>query len=253
MSIRPPAVAGKFYPPGPRMLRNTIELELSRIELPDGEPPARAYIVPHAGYRFSGPVAAHVFARLRRDAANIKRVVMVGPSHYVRLRGFAATAHGAWETPLGTVEVAATRAVTAHPAPHEKEHSLEVQVPFLQVVLPGVPITPVAVGAAETEQSAALIERLVDDDSVLLCSTDLSHYLDRQAASRRDRATADAITALAPQRIQNGDACGLFPLRGTLRWAAENKLTATELDLRTSADTYGTPERVVGYSAFSFI
>lgn len=253
MSIRPAAVAGLFYPSGPIMLRDMIELELSRVELPDAEPSARGYIVPHAGYRFSGSVAAHVYARLRRDADTIERVVLIGPSHRVALRGFAGTAHSGWQTPLGTADIANTSIVVSDDAFHEQEHSLEVQVPFLQTVLPGVPITPVAVGAARSEEVAQLITEIIDDGSVLLCSTDLSHYLDQSAAQARDRATADAILGLAPQRIQRGDACGLFPLRGTLQWAADQGLTPTELDLRTSADTYGGRDRVVGYSAFSFI
>ncbi len=253
MSIRPAAVAGRFYPADAQELRRTIDDALSRIRVPDGEPRARAHVVPHAGYRFSGPVAAHVYARLRRDAATVNRVVLLGPSHFVRMTGFAASAHREWETPLGTVKVAEAPEVTPHPAPHEREHSLEVQVPFLQVVLPGVPIVPIAVGAAETDAIADVIDNLVNEDDVVLCSTDLSHYLDHAEAVKRDRATADSINALEPQRIRNGDACGLFPLRGALRWAARHRLTPTELDLRTSADTFGRPDRVVGYSAFSFI
>jgi len=253
MSTRPAAVAGRFYPGGPQMLRNLIDLQLGEVTPPPDEPPARGYVVPHAGYRFSGPIAAHVYARLRRDAANIRRVVLVGPSHHVRLRGFAASPDSRWETPLGSVEVESTTVVAADPRPHQGEHSLEVQVPFLQVVLPGVPITPVAVGAAPTEAIGRLVDELTDEDSVLLCSTDLSHYLGHAEAVKRDRATADNVLALAPQRIQNGDACGLFPLRGTLAWAEHHGLTPTELDLRTSADTFGGADRVVGYSAFSFV
>lgn len=253
MTIRQPAVAGRFYPAGPHVLRNLIDLQLREVELPAEESPARGYVVPHAGYRFSGPIAARVFARLRRDAATIRRVVLVGPSHRVRLRGFAASPDEHWRTPLGTVDVVGTDVVPVDARPHELEHSLEVQVPFLQVVLPGVPITPVVIGVTETESAGRLIDELVDEGGVLLCSTDLSHYLRHEEAVTRDRATADNILALAPQRIHSGDACGLFPLRGTLEWARHHGLTPTELDLRTSADTFGDADRVVGYSAFSFV
>ncbi|GAA4911678.1 hypothetical protein LX16_2530 [Stackebrandtia albiflava] len=251
-SVREPAVAGRFYQSGPHILRNSVEARLAEVALPESEPPARGYVVPHAGHRFSGAIAAKVYARLRRDAARIGHVVLIGPSHFVPLRGFAASPATGWRTPLGVVEVRGTDAAPAHEAPHAREHSLEVQLPFLQVCLPGVPVTPVAVGVSKPEAVADLVDAAMTADAVLLCSTDLSHYLDRPTAEARDRATANAILAGRHDLIGDRDACGRWALRGTVAWAARHGLVTTELDLRNSGDTFGGDDRVVGYSAFSF-
>lgn len=250
-AIRPAAVAGRFYPGRPNTLRITIEAMLGTVTL-DDEPLARAYVVPHAGYRFSGPVAAQVYARLRPHAERIRRVVLLGPSHFVPLTGLAGSPESGWETPLGQVRILRAPGIEADAGPHAREHSLEVQLPFLQVCAPDAAVMPIAVGKSTISEVAAHIDRLVCEDTVLLCSTDLSHYHDEATAKVIDRATANAILAGEPRRINTSDACGVFALRGTVAWAAHHGLTPRELQLGTSADTYGGGDRVVGYPAFAF-
>jgi MEMO1 family protein len=259
--MRPPAVAGTFYPADPQTLATTVDRLIDAVDVPDDDRLAAAYVVPHAGYRYSGPVAAHVYARLRRHAARVDRVVLIGPSHRVPLHGAAVPVTGRWRTPLGPVELDAATAqslaaqgiVTANDTPHALEHSLEVQLPFLQRVYgEGLPtILPVGIGQSTMEQIVAVIEAAAGDGAVVLCSTDLSHYLTDAQAREQDARTAEAIVDLAPERIALRDACGVFALRGLLGWARRRGLSATVLDLRTSADTAGDPERVVGYPAVS--
>lgn len=249
--VRAAAVAGRFYPGGAEGLRALIESMVDAVAVPADEELARAYIVPHAGYRFSGPTAAHVYARLRRHSDRIKRVVLVGPSHFVPLQGLAGSPAARWQTPLGEVATPAAPGLPAEAAVHEREHCLEVQFPFLQVCVGDVEVTPIAVGKSTIAEAATAINELVDAETVLLCSTDLSHYHDEATAKQLDRATADAILAAEPRRIKTSDACGVFALRGTVAWAAHHGLSARELALSTSADTAGSPERVVGYPAFS--
>ena len=251
--VRPAAVAGQFYPGNPETLRRKIESMLDAVSVPDSDELARAYVVPHAGHRYSGPVAAHVYARLRAHAAKVKRIVLIGPSHFVPLQGLAGSPATGWRTPLGDVSTPAAAGIATDAAVHEREHSLEVQLPFLQVCLgPDVAVTPIAVGKSTIAEAATGINGLVDADTVLLCSTDLSHYHDEATAKRLDRATADAVLEAEPRRIKTSDACGVFALRGTVAWAAHHGLHARELKLGTSADTIGPPERVVGYPAFCF-
>jgi AmmeMemoRadiSam system protein B len=267
---RPPAVAGQFYPAQPNVLADLVDrlvdaVELPDDELPDGLPddgaPAPAYVVPHAGYRYSGPTAGFVYARLRRYAGAVQRVVLLGPAHRVPLRGCAVPVARRWRTPLGEVtidaaagELAAAGLAVADDRPHAPEHSLEVQLPFLQRVLAaGVPVLPVAVGSSTVDDVRVTIEAAAGvAGTVVLCSTDLSHYLSQQAAREQDDRTVQAVLELAPERIGVRDACGVFALRGLLGWARQHRLTPRLLQVATSADTAGDPQRVVGYSALSF-
>jgi AmmeMemoRadiSam system protein B len=285
--IRSPAVAGRFYPAGPHALTAMVDALLSPI-LTDDSPIvtddspivaddsrivtddsrivadddlAEAYVVPHAGYRYSGPTAAQVYARLRRHADRISRVVLIGPAHYVPLTGCAAPSVAAWATPLGEVPVdqAAVRAladagqVAVDDDPHAPEHSLEVQLPFLQRVLPsGVPILPLVVGGSRVDEVADTLAAATEPGTVVLCSTDLSHYLDQAAARRRDERTTQAVLDLDADRIGIGDACGMYALRGLVGWAHRERLRPRLLQLCSSADTAGDPGRVVGYAALSF-
>jgi AmmeMemoRadiSam system protein B len=263
---RPPAVAGRFYPGDRDALARAVDRLLGAVTLdePDAEPDALAYVVPHAGYQYSGFTAAHVYARLRRRAGSVTRVVLVGPAHYVPLLGCAVPAARQWSTPLGDlpVDVAGVRALAAggHAAvddePHAPEHSIEVQLPFLQRALPdAVAVLPIAVGRAPAEDvmgtlTAALAVRPAG--TVVICSTDLSHYLEDAAARRRDAETARAVLDLAPDRIGTRDACGVYGLRGVLTWARHRELRAALLHLCTSADATGDRSEVVGYAAFAF-
>ncbi|GAB3646095.1 AmmeMemoRadiSam system protein B [Glycomyces tarimensis] len=254
VTVRPPAVAGRFYSADPTRLRAEIARLIDAVDT-GGDPLEAAYIVPHAGHRFSGPVAAQVYARLAAHRDRVKRVVLVGPSHHHPLRGYAAAPYTAWETPLGPVNVAATGVVGSSLLPHEVEHSLEVQLPFLQVALgDGFEITPVAVGMSQTPEAARMIAALMaeaGEDTVLLCSTDLSHYHDLETAERIDESTAEAIRALRPREISTSHACGVFALRGTVAWADATGRRPRQLALGTSADATGQTDRVVGYPAFA--
>jgi MEMO1 family protein len=257
---RPPAVAGTFYPADPGTLAATVDALLDAVEVPAAEPLGAGYVVPHAGYRYSGSTAARVYARLRRHAADIERVVLVGPAHRVPLKGCAVPTTDRWLTPLGEVPVdpgAHGLMVDGHAAAddqaHAAEHSLEVQVPFLQRALPGASIVPMVVGVATADEVGAAIAAVADHPgSVLLCSTDLSHYLPDDRAREQDERTARSIEALQPDSIGVRDACGVFALRGCVVWARGRGLTPRRLALTTSADSGADPARVVGYPAFAF-
>jgi MEMO1 family protein len=270
-TIRAAAVAGAFYPADPVVLADQVDRLLDAVEVPVDDELAAAYVVPHAGYRYSGPTAAHVYARLRRHAADVQRIVLIGPSHRVPLVGAATSAADRWRTPLGemTVDSAAARTLAdagravVDDAPHLPEHSLEVQLPFLQRALRQVApsevrFLPVCVGLSQVDDTRALIDSAVGvagtagAGTVVLCSTDLSHYLPDHEARDRDARTAQAILDLDPERIGAHDACGAFALRGLLAWADRLGLAARMLHLSTSADTAGDPDRVVGYPAFAF-
>lgn len=263
-SARPPAVDGRFYPRDAGELGRLLDELLAAVEVPPDDPPAPAYVVPHAGYRYSGPTAAQVYARLRRHGGAVSRVVALGPAHYVPVNGCAVPTTAQWLTPLGEVDIdraGAQALVTGGQAvaddrPFTPEHSIEVQVPFLQRVLPaGVPLLPVLVGRSTMDVVAsAIVTALAAGDpatTVVLCSTDLSHYLDDASAREQDSRTAQAVLDLAPERITSHDACGAFALRGVLDWARSRGLSPRLLHLGTSADTAGDPTRVVGYSAFA--
>lgn len=277
---RPPAVAGLFYPADPATLADRVDRLLDAVPVPDGEPPAPAYVVPHAGYRYSGRVAAHAYARLRPHADRIRRVILLGPAHRVPVVGCVVPAARSWLTPLGEVPVdpAAVAALVdgryarADDRPLAPEHSLEVQLPFLQRVAgrttgpgraaapdapgrthPPVPVLPIAVGASTPEDVARTLAAAVSatgTGTVILCSTDLSHYQSEAAAYVQDSRTVQAVLDLDAARIGRYDACGAFALRGLLRYARDAGLRPALLCRGTSADAGGDPGRVVGYAAF---
>jgi MEMO1 family protein len=258
-AVRLPAVAGQFYPDDPGVLAADVDGMLDAVDVPAGDVLARAYVVPHAGYRYSGPTAAHVYARLRAHAAQVSRVVIVGPAHRVPLKGCAVSGADRWLTPLGAVPVdghaaalAAGGQAVVDDEPHAPEHSIEVQLPFLQRALGNAAVLPIAVGTAPAEDVAATIAAavaLAPAGTVVLCSTDLSHYLPDEQARRQDQRTLAAVGELAPDRIGTRDACGVYALRGLLGWARRAGLVARLLVYATSAETGGDPGRVVGYPA----
>jgi AmmeMemoRadiSam system protein B len=209
-------------------------------------------VVPHAGYVYSGPIAASAFAQWRNTGP--ARVVLLGPAHYVGIRGLALPDAEALETPLGRVRidpVAATLGVPVSASVHAREHSLEVQLPFLQAVFGDFTLVPLAVGHAERAEVARVLEA-VWADSLILISTDLSHFLSWEEARALDAKTAAAIVALDAGAIDDEQACGNAPLKGFLDVAKRHGLAARQLDLRTSGDTAGDKDRVVGYGAFAF-
>lgn len=254
--VRRPAVAGAFYPAAPGALAAMVDGLLARW--PEPGPRPRALVVPHAGYVYSGPVAAAAYATLR-EGPPVRRVVIAGPAHYVPLAGRAVPRSDAWATPLGEVPVDAglrdlARRLGARvdDAPHLPEHSLEVQVPFLQRLLgEGLSILPVVVGDGPVNASAACLYALAADADLLVISTDLSHYEDDRTARRLDAATLDAALSRDPAAIRDDGACGLFALRAALAWARDTDLDVRLLAYGTSADTGGPADRVVGYAALA--
>jgi hypothetical protein len=256
MSVRRAAVAGLFYPASPRTLRTELRGYLSAATAPPSHP--KALILPHAGYLYSGPVAATGYALLAER--EIERVVLLGPAHYFPLEGLATHGADAFETPLGRVDVdVAARdriermsIVRRLDAAHEKEHSLEVHLPFLQALLPSFSVLPVLVGEASPDVVADVLDVVWGgDETIIVVSSDLSHYQDYRTAQRRDRATAEAIEGLDVGQISPYDACGCHSINGLLALARRKGMTVHTLDLRNSGDTAGPRDEVVGYGAFS--
>ncbi|HWH70705.1 MAG TPA: AmmeMemoRadiSam system protein B [Candidatus Sulfotelmatobacter sp.] len=258
--IRPAAVAGQFYPRDADVLRRTVE-ELLAQAPPPGERVPKALIAPHAGYIYSGPIAASAFSQLIPARGLIQRVVLLGPAHFVAVHGLAATSAEAFATPLGRVlvDLAAMRQVSLLPqvkvldAAHAEEHSLEVQLPFLQVVLREFTLVPLLIGEASPEQVSQVLDALWGGpETCLVISSDLSHYYSWHTARRLDGATAQAIEGLQPERIRPNQACGHIGVQGLLQAGRQHGLHAHTLDLRNSGDTAGPREQVVGYGAFGF-
>ncbi|MGZ4151621.1 MAG: AmmeMemoRadiSam system protein B [Actinomycetota bacterium] len=257
--MRRPAVgAGTFYPIEPLELARVVD-ELLACAAPRDRPPrARgAIVVPHAGYAYSGPIAASAYATLTRHPTT--RVVVLGPSHFVPLLRIAVPETEAWQTPLGDVVVddalrsaAIGAGAVVDDRPHRREHAVEVQLPFLARALGGtITVLPLAVGDVPPGLVADLLEILWASADLIVVSTDLSHYLDHASAQRIDRRTAAAVLARDPDAIADGAACGAHALRGIVELARRHALEVRLLDLRTSADTAGDPGCVVGYGAFS--
>jgi AmmeMemoRadiSam system protein B len=261
--VRPPAVAGTFYPAGPAELRRFVERALlaAAPESEPATPPPKAIVVPHAGYTYSGVVAATAYARLsgRHD---INRVVVLGPAHRSLLAAVAAPSVDGFATPLGVVPVDIARRedlagrglVVVADEPHRREHSLEVQLPFLQVVLGDVPVLPLAVGRVPAGAVVVVLDDVWDDPATLVVvSTDLSHYHDHATASALDRETAAAVVAGRADAVTPDRACGATALRALVLAAGRHARRLELLDLRTSADTAGPADRVVGYGAFAVV
>ena len=258
-NVRLPAVAGRFYPDNPAELRGMIETFLSKVKPSDARAP-KAVIAPHAGYIYSGPIAASAFAQFAPAREVIQRVVVLGPSHWVPLRGLAFNGTQSWRTPLGEIPVDtnALKQISSLPQvrvldeAHVREHSLEVELPFLQVVLGEFSLVPLVIGEASDAAVAEVIGCLWDgEETRFVISSDLSHYLDYASARELDAVTARAIENLSPQDIGEEQACGRVPIRGLLRAAREHRLCAHTLDLRNSGDTAGPRDQVVGYGAWA--
>ena len=259
-TIRPAAVAGAFYPADPRVLQQMIDGLLHAVPIQPAAAP-KAIIAPHAGYIYSGPVAASAYARLTPIRNRVRRVVLLGPSHRVYVKGLALTHATHYATPLGLIpiDMAAMQQLAALPqvsyldSAHADEHSLEVHLPFLQTVLDQFTLVPIVVGEASPPQVAEALALLWGgDETVIVISSDLSHFHDYQTAQVLDQATSQAIEALAPDRIGYDDACGRNPVNGLLQLAKQQHLHAKTIDLRNSGDTAGSYDRVVGYGAYVF-
>ncbi len=257
MTTRTPAVAGQFYPSDQRVLERTIHAHLDGARPGHSRP--EAIVMPHAGYVFSGPIAASAAAPLAARRNEVRRAIVIGPSHRVPVRGVALTSAAAFRTPLGDVpvdvatvaELARRPGVRMMDAAHKDEHSIEVELPFLQVLLGDFPLMPLVIGDSNPAEVADLLEELCSPpDTLLVVSTDLSHFLEYNAARARDARTAAAIEARAGKRIDWDDACGRDCLRAALILAVRRGWTVTTVDLRNSGDTAGDHKSVVGYGAW---
>ena len=257
---RPAAVAGSFYPGEPAVLAADIAAFLADVAPPAGAHPPKAIIAPHAGYIYSGAVAAAAYARIAPLRGRVRRVVLAGPAHRVFVRGAAVPAARAFDTPLGSVEIDADAVAALRALPfveqsdraHALEHSLEVHLPFLQSVLGAFRLVPVVVGDATAEEAARLLDTVWGGpETLIVVSSDLSHYLPYDAACSRDRDTTSAILELDSTLVPE-EACGAAPINGLLVAARRRGLAAELVDLRNSGDTAGDRDRVVGYAAFAF-
>ncbi len=258
--IREPAVAGQFYPGNARELRTAMTVLFEDVQVKPGPAP-KALIVPHAGYIYSGPVAATAYARLRAYREQYIRVILLGPAHRVAVRGLALSAADVFRTPLGDVPldkevIAALNVpeVMVFDATHQLEHSLEVHLPFLQSVIESFSVVPLIVGDVAPETVAEVIDALWGGpETLIVVSSDLSHYLTYEKARTMDNATCQAIENLDVDRIDHHGACGATPIRGLLIAARRRGMKVTALDLRNSGDTAGDRNRVVGYGSWLFL
>ena len=256
---RRPAVAGAFYSGDRDALEREVRQLLGQTP-PETTGPPKALIAPHAGFMFSGAVAGRAYARLTGARDIIKRVVLLGPSHHVPFRGLAASTADRFVTPLGAVPVDPDGVATALQQPgvqvldaaHAREHSLETQLPFLQQVLGEFRLVPLVVGNAAPEEVGRVLEALWGGpETLIVVSSDLSHFHDDATARRLDRRTADAIEALQGDVLGHDNACGFHPIRGLLWVAGRRSSRITTLDLRNSSDAGAPRDRVVGYGAFA--
>jgi MEMO1 family protein len=259
-AIRTSAVAGSFYPATASELRTAIAAYLQEIHAPGPAP--KAIIAPHAGYIYSGPIAASAYAHLTQARSSVRRVALLGPAHQLALRGLAASSAEAFTSPLGTVPVdrqALARVLTLPQVQildeaHAREHSLEVHLPFLQEVLGPFTLIPLVVGKAAPEDVSEVLDVLWGGpETLIVISSDLSHYYDYNTAQRLDQGTSRAIEALRPQDIRPEHACGCHPINGLLYAARRHGLRARTVDLRNSGDTAGPRDEVVGYGAYVFL
>lgn len=261
--IRKAAVSGSFYPDDPTQLRqavNTFLASISTKQNPATSPP-KALIVPHAGYMYSGSTAARAFATIQPAHRHIKRVVLLGPSHRVGFQGIAFCSSDYFNTPLGTVPVDHSAFATISTIPgvvlldqaHAEEHSLEVQLPFLQSILDDFSVVPLVVGDIDAAQVAKVIEKLWgSNETLIIVSSDLSHFLTYDEANALDQQTCCAVEQLNPEAIGYEQACGRTPMKGLLELARDKALKVDTIELCNSGDTAGDRNRVVGYGAWAF-
>jgi AmmeMemoRadiSam system protein B len=247
-----------FYPHDAGELRSTVDQLLAAAHDPELPAASRAFIVPHAGYIYSGAIAAAAYVFVAAQREHIRRVVLIGPSHRVYLRGVAVAHADVFETPLGIVSVDRELKsavldrgdVLESDAPHAMEHCLEVQLPFLQAILDEFTILPLVAGSASAQHVADILTRIPPDpETLLLVSSDLSHYEDYESARRIDADTTTMILKRDP-RLTGTQACGAVPINGLLQLAGERDLLVSEIARCNSGDTAGDRARVVGYGAF---
>jgi MEMO1 family protein len=260
-AVRAPAVAGTFYPADAARLRATVAGCLAPANGAPADRPPKALIAPHAGYVYSGAVAGHAFAAIQGGGTQVRRVVVIGPAHFVPVRGLAVPSAEAFRTPLGDVPLdgEAIAAIVDLPqvaladAPHRPEHALEVELPFLQAILGDFALVPLLVGDATGDELAGVLDRLWGGpETLIVISSDLSHYEAYASAKQHDDATAAAIERFDDAALGPRDACGYLPIAGLLVEARRRGMRIERLDLRNSGDTAGPKDQVVGYGAWAF-
>lgn len=256
-----PNVADKFYPADPSVLRQDILTMLTAASDKATLPIPKAIIAPHAGYIYSGLIAASAYACLTKAKKQIHRIVLLAPSHQYPVSGVAITDAKSYMTPLGQITID-QKSISALNLPYVQaveeafasEHAIEVHLPFLQLTLETFSLIPLLVGLATTAQVGKVLEKLWDGpETLIIISSDLSHYYPYDLAQFLDKKTAEAIIKLDPKDITPEQACGAVGIKGLLAIAAKKKLHASQIDLRNSADTAGPKDQVVGYGAFHFL
>lgn len=257
-TVRQPAVSGTFYPDDPDQLRSLVR-EFIRTDPTDSKSP-KAIIAPHAGYVYSGRVAGIAYAQLTNDKDIIRRVVLIGPSHRKSFSGIALTSADQFESPLGTIAIDKKTNLLLSELPfaqiddsaHENEHCLEVHLPFIQEALTNTTLVPIVVGQATTEEIMELIKAVWDPpETIVVISSDLSHYLSYDDAKQFDDETSEILERLEWTKLTHERACGASPICGLLHFAEINGLTAKTLALQNSGDTAGPKDNVVGYGAYA--
>jgi AmmeMemoRadiSam system protein B len=256
-TVRIPAVAGTFYPAEEAALRQAVESYLQEADAATLE--VKALVVPHAGYIYSGPIAASAYKTVL-GSFEPTRVVLLGPAHRVAVRGMALPSAARFATPLGDIPIDLDAvgklkdlsAIEISDEAHAQEHSLEVQLPFLQVAFTNFQLVPLVVGGASAQEIHEVLAAVVDEQTLIVVSSDLSHYLPYEVARQVDRQTTDAILSGNERLLVGERACGAHPLRGLMHYAKEQGWQPQLLDLRTSGDTAGPKDEVVGYGAFAY-
>ncbi|MCP3663695.1 MAG: AmmeMemoRadiSam system protein B [Gammaproteobacteria bacterium] len=260
-NIRQPAVAGLFYPEDPATLQQQVEGFLNRAPKPEGMTWPKAIIAPHAGYIYSGPTAGYAYETLTPGHALIKRVILLAPAHRYPIRGLAYASADYFRTPLGDIPadhqalslISGLIQVNSLDQAFNGEHALEVHLPFLQEILDEFTLVPLLVGDTDTEEVSQVLEKLWGgEETVIVISSDLSHFYDYSTAQTLDAEATRAIEALDPTALKEEHACGRIPIRGLLMAARNHHLTATTLSLKNSGDTAGSKDRVVGYGSYAF-
>lgn len=261
MQCRQPAVAGTFYPSEPTELSATVQELLAAADQSTLPRQPKALVVPHAGYIYSGGVAAQGYRKLQPYANQIRRVILLGPNHRVPLEGIAAADERCFRTPLGDIEIdreiieqlADKGLLQINSLPHENEHCLETQLPFLQNLLSDWQLVPLIVGETPTSEVAALLDAVIHDpENLVIISSDLSHFNEYHEAQRIDSHTSELIESLLPI-VHPMQACGCYPLNGLLQLAGKLGLEVIMLDRKNSGDTAGSKEQVVGYGCYAFV
>lgn len=254
-------VAGKFYPGNPDILRRDILQMLDDASDKKDLPIPKAIIAPHAGYIYSGPIAASAYACLSKAKGKIKRVIIFAPAHRYPVDGVATTSADSYLTPLGEIPIDRETIDNTHDpnfniidAAFSSEHAVEVHLPFLQLTIDKFSLTPLIVGYADTDNTAIIMEKLWgDNETLVVISSDLSHYHPYEVAKTWDKKTAEAIIELNPDGFTHDHACGATAIKALLKVAAKKNIQASQIDLRNSGDTAGPRDGVVGYGAFHFV